>query len=227
MATVLVFDLDDTLYAEREFAVSGFRAIERWAGDEFGEGDGLAQEMTRLLDEGHLGTLFGIALKARHPEHTAEQLARAIEIYRDHAPEIALFEDAAWALARYAAQGPLGLITDGTHGMQRRKVEALGIAPRFTEMVFTGALGGRAFHKPHPASYERIEAALGSQGDRFVYVGDNPSKDFITPNVRGWVSVMVHRPEHARIHAAAETAQGGAPHHTIASLRELPQVLGT
>jgi putative hydrolase of the HAD superfamily len=225
MATVLVFDLDDTLYPERDFAISGFRAIERWIGEELGLSPGIATGMTRLLDEGHLGTVFPIALQAHHPGHTPEQLARAVEIYREHAPDIELFEDARWALAHYAAKGPLGLITDGTHGMQRRKVEALGVAPHFKEMVFTGALGGKAFHKPHPLSYERIEAAMATPDARFVYVGDNPSKDFVTPNARGWRSIMVHRPGHARIHAKAEVAEGGAPQHTIQSLRELPSVL--
>lgn len=226
MPTVLVFDLDDTLYAERDFAISGFRAIERWAHAELAPSQGLAEEMTRLLDDGHLGGLFQIVMKERHPEHTPEQFARALEIYREHAPEIALFEDARWALEHYAGQGPLGLITDGTHRMQRGKVEALGIAPFFKELVFTGALGGREFHKPHPLSYERIEAALGAPDARFVYVGDNPSKDFVTPNTRGWTSVMVHRPGHARIHSKVETAPGGEPQHTIESLRELPRVLG-
>ncbi len=227
MSTVLVFDLDDTLYPERDFALSGFKAAERWASAELGLAPGLAREMTRLLDEGHLGTLFPIALKAHHPEHTPEQLAKFVAIYRDHDPDIALFKDAHWALARYAGKARLGLITDGTHGMQRRKVEALGIAPHFGEMVFTGGLGkGREFHKPHPLSYERIEAALGEGATRFVYVGDNPAKDFVVPNARGWISVMVHRPEHARIHTKAEVAAGGAPQHTIASLQELPDVLG-
>lgn len=226
MSTVVVFDLDDTLYPERDFALSGFRAAEAWAQAELGLAPGLAREMTRLLDQGHLGTLFPIALKAHHPEHTPEDLARVVSIYRDHAPQIALFPDAAWALAHYGARGPLGLITDGTHRMQARKVEALGIAPRFKEIVFTGALGGRDFHKPHPLSYQKIEAALGAEATRFVYVGDNPAKDFVVPNARGWVSVMVQRPEQARIHAKAAVAPDGAPQHTVESLHQLPSVLG-
>ena len=109
---------------------------------------------------------------------------------------------------------------------QARKVAALGIAPHFREIVYTDALGGRTFSKPHPRSYELVEAALGAAGDRLIYVGDNPSKDFIVPNARGWTSVMVHRPEHRRIHVGAQVAAGGAPQHTIASLTELPAVLG-
>lgn len=222
---ILVFDLDDTLYPERAFAVSGFQAAGRWAEVTLGI-DGLAGDMTRLLDEGRLGQLFGMALAARLPGHTPEHLAALIEAYRDHEPELALFEDAAWALGHFAGRGKLGLITDGTHRVQARKVAALGIAARFQHIVYTDALGGRAFSKPHPRSYELIEQALGAEGGHFVYVGDNPAKDFVVPNARGWTSVMIIRPGHTRIHARAEVAAGGAPQHTIAALTELPALLG-
>jgi putative hydrolase of the HAD superfamily len=222
---VLVFDLDDTLYPERQFALSGFEAAGRWAAAELGL-EGLAADMTRLLDDGHLGQLFRMALAEKMPEHSPEHLAALLEAYRDHEPELALFEDAGWALSHFAGQARLGLITDGTHRVQAKKVAALGIAPHFREIVFTDALGGRAYSKPHPKSYELVEAALAEEGHRLVYIGDNPAKDFIVPNARGWTSIMVHRPEHRRIHAGAQVAAGGAPHHTIASLTELPAVLG-
>lgn len=226
MRHVLVFDLDDTLYPERQFALGGFAASARWAEAALGVAPGLAEEMVRLLDSGHLGTLFPAVLKARAPAHTPEHLAAFVAAYRDHEPEIALFDDAAWALQHYAAQGPLGLITDGTHGVQARKVSALGIGRHFREIVYTNALGGRQYHKPHPLAYEKVEAALGASGLRLVYVGDNPSKDFVVPNARGWLTIMVERPEHARIHADAKVAAGGAPQTTIRSLAELPRVLG-
>lgn len=222
---VLVFDLDDTLYPERQFAVSGFEAAGRWAAAELGI-EGLAADMTRLLDAGHLGQLFGLALSARLPDHRPEHIAGLVEAYRNHDPVLDLFEDAGWALDHFAPQAKLALITDGTHSVQAKKVAALGIAPRFQEIVYTHALGGRAFSKPHPQSYERVERSLGAGASRLVYVGDNPSKDFVVPNARGWTSVMVHRPEHRRIHADAKVVDGGAPQHTVASLAELPAVLG-
>jgi putative hydrolase of the HAD superfamily len=222
---VLVFDLDDTLYPERQFALSGFAAAGRWAEAELGVA-GLAADMTRLLDQGHLGQLFRIALAERLPNHGPEHLTGLLEAYRDHEPELALFDDASWALAHFGARAKLGLITDGTHRVQAKKVAALGIAAHFQEIVFTDALGGRSFSKPHPKSYEMVEQALASEGRRLVYVGDNPAKDFVVPNARGWTSVMVHRPDTDRIHAGAQAAAGGAPHHTIASLTELPALLG-
>jgi putative hydrolase of the HAD superfamily len=222
---ILVFDLDDTLYAERQFALSGFRAAERWACAELGLPAGLAEEMTRLLDQGHLGRLFGMALAARLPDHRPEHLEALVAAYRDHEPELSLFADAQWALEHFQPLGPLALITDGTASVQARKVAALGIAPFFQQTVLTGSLGGRAFHKPHPQSYQMVEEALASAGDRLIYVGDNPSKDFIVPNARGWVSVMVERPGAQVIHGGATVAVGGAPRHTIASLADLPAVL--
>jgi putative hydrolase of the HAD superfamily len=221
---VLVFDLDDTLYPERQFALSGFAAAGSWAEAELGIA-GLAADMTRLLDGGHLGELFRIALAERLPEHRPEHLAGLLEAYRNHEPALALFDDAGWALGHFAARAKLGLITDGTHHLQAKKVAALGIAPRFQEIVYTHALGGRAFSKPHPRSYEMIEQALAAEGSRLVYIGDNPSKDFIVPNARGWTSIMVERPQARRIHAGARVAAGGAPQHTIASLTELPGLL--
>ena len=188
----VIFDLDDTLYAEREFAYSGFRAVGRWANERWGT-EGIADDMTRMLDDGHLGPLFKMSFERHRPDHTEEEFAELREVYRTHDPEISLFEDAEWALEHFAGQGPIGLITDGTTAMQATKVRALGIGDHFGDIVYTHEGGGRAFHKPHPWSYERMEAAIGREGDRFVYVGDNAKKDFITPNC-AWMAERAGAP---------------------------------
>lgn len=219
---IIVFDLDDTLYSERDFAISGFKACERWLEHTFGVG-GVVAEMTRLLDDGHMRQLFVDVLKDRVPDATDAHLEAFIDVYRLHEPDIALYPDAAWALDHFGRDGPLGLITDGQHVVQSSKVRALDIEHHFEHIVYTGALGGRAFAKPHPLSYEQMEAAIGVPGRRFVYVGDNPAKDFVTPNARGWISVQVHRP--MRIHARAQTAAGGAAQHELHNLEQLPGLL--
>ena len=226
-ATHLVFDLDDTLYPERSHAVGGFRAAGEWARSALGI-EGLEDDLTRHLDDGRLGQSFVLALAARRPGYSPDELQSLIRAWREHVPSLALFPDAARLLERLDGR-PLGLITDGSAQIQRGKVAALAIARHFHTIVYTGALGpDRAFHKPHPKSYLMMEAALGQPGDRFVYVGDNPSKDCVTPNARGWTSVMIVRPEHAghRIHKAASVAVGGAPHLKIESLDELAPRLG-
>lgn len=225
---LVVFDLDDTLYAERDFALSGFRAVAAHVEERRGIA-GLDRRMTELLDAGHLGTLFGIALAEVVPGHTKDELDALLAVYRGHAPQIALFEDAARALARFSASGPLGLITDGTARMQHAKIDALGIRDTFHHIIATDDLGGRSFSKPHPLSFEQMEAALRAHdaSARLVYVGDNPSKDFIAPNARDWLTVQVLRDASAptRIHAKAVAPPGGEPHAIIASLDELDAVL--
>jgi len=219
----IVFDLDDTLYPERQFALSGFRAAGAWAREQYGV-EGLAEEMADLLDSGHLGAVFKISLGRANPDYSEAELAQFIESYRNHTPEIQLYEDAGPALGFAATLGPIGLITDGTHRVQRSKVQALGIAPHFSEIIYTNELGGREFHKPHPRAFELMEARLGGDGVQLVYVGDNPSKDFVTPNARGWRSVQIERDQ--RIHHNAPVADGGAPHDLVHSLGELVSLLG-
>lgn len=219
----VIFDLDDTLYPERQHAHSGFRAAGQHARQAWGI-EGLADEMIRRLDEGHLGQVFPMSIAALMPEHDDHHIAEIREAYRDHAPEIELFDDGRWALEHFGARGTLGLITDGNAAVQARKIEALAIAHHFDEIVLTGGLGApREFHKPHPRSYEIIEQRIGHPGDHYVYIGDNPAKDFITPNARGWTSVQVMRER--TIHDQHAVAEGGAPHHRIDTLRQLPAIL--
>lgn len=219
----VIFDLDDTLYPESSFALSGFRAAGAWADRVFGV-EGMTAEMERLFAEGHLGPLFKKALAKHVPDHGDEHLEQLVDVYRSHDPAIELYDDARWALVHYAAQAPIGLITDGTAEMQAGKVRALAIEHHFKKVILTDALGGREFRKPNPLSFEHMERDLGAPGVTFVYVGDNPAKDFVVPNARGWVSIQVRKP--GGIHDPDKVAEGGAPQHTITSLEELPAVLG-
>ena len=218
----VVFDLDDTLYAERDFAISGFHAASTWAQARFGTPD-IASEMTELLDSGHLGKLFQLSLGKHAPGHSEDDLSAFIDEYRSHLPALQMFPDAVGALEHAAQFGPLGLITDGTEWVQRNKVKALGIEPRFTHLIYTSSLGGRAFHKPHPRAYELMEAALGHHNAHFVYVGDNPAKDFVVPNARGWTTVQVVRP--SGIHDHTAIAPGGEPGHQIDDLSQLAALI--
>lgn len=220
----VVFDLDDTLYPERQFALCGFRACGVWAKEQFGV-DGVGEEMTRLLDAGMLGKLFTTILQTHIPDHRLEHLHALRDVYRGATAELSLFDDAHWALEHYAGKSPLGLITDGTHTVQRKKVAALALEPRFHEIVYTDALGDeRAYFKPHPMAFERVAKAIGEPGDRFVYIGDNPVKDFVAPNAMGWTTVQIVRD--GGIHDATKVIDGGAAQHRITSLTALPDILG-
>ncbi len=228
MTLRLVFDLDDTLYPERQYALGGFAAVGDWAERELGA-HGIASRLTQLLDQGHLGAAFKIALAEQVPDLKDHHLHRALAAYADHTPALSLFDDAAEALA-YWADRPLGLITDGNPKTQAAKVAGLNLSPRFAKIVLTGALAPKGeMHKPHRRAYEIIEATQRSAAhDHFIYIGDNPAKDFVAPNAMGWTTVLIDRPASraTRIHKLTAPPEGGEPQHTIESLVELERLLG-
>ena len=224
----LIFDLDDTLYPERDYAIGGFRAAAAWAEQTLGVPVSV-ERMLAALDAGQLGQLFGTVLAEAKPGHSAEDLKGFVRAYGQHVPRLALFADAAAALDHWQPRAKLGLITDGHAATQHAKIAALALEPRFVEIIATGALGpDRTYHKPHPKSFEMMQAALAVSGDRLVYIGDNLAKDFLAPNALGWTTVWIDRPSHRaqRIHKHREAAPGGAPHHVVHDLRDLAKVLG-
>jgi putative hydrolase of the HAD superfamily len=219
MATpmLIVFDLDDTLYLERDFVRSGFAAADAWLHRQAGV-PGLSEACRILFDAGLRTHLFDEALDRLGVAPDPTLVAQLVEIYRTHEPSIALAADAARYLAGRDGSIPTALITDGPTATQQAKVRALGLDQRLDFIVCTGSLGpGRG--KPHPHAFERVEAWAASYGLTFVYVADNPLKDFVAPRSRGWWTVQIERPE--RVHHVEAPDAAHEAHARIASLDEL------
>jgi putative hydrolase of the HAD superfamily len=85
------------------------------------------------------------------------------------------------------------LLTDGSPKSQWAKIEALGIKDIFESVVVTGEWGSE-FSKPHVRGYRHLEAEFGPHETRFLYVADNPAKDFFAPRDLGWSAIRVKRP---------------------------------
>lgn len=217
LVDVVVFDLDDTLYLERDYVRSGFRAVDAWLAS---RGIlGFFGEAWANFENGLRGKAFDRALEALGVTVDSAYIAQLVNVYRSHDPTLTLLDDATWALDRLRAAGHrLALLTDGYLEMQQRKVQALSLAPRMDAVVYSDALG-RAHWKPSPAAYEAVLNALGCAGERCVYVGDNPRKDIVSPRALGWTTVRVIRD--GGEHSATADDPLSPPQHTVRSLREL------
>lgn len=212
-----VFDLDDTLYLERDFVRSGFAAADRWLVQHNGTA-GLADMCRSLFEMGRRGDIFDEALVRLGGTADAALARRLVEVYRGHEPDITLTEDAARYLYARTGGNPSALITDGPAATQQAKVRALGIEQHFGCILCTGALGpGRG--KPHPEAFERVEAWARPYRQPLVYVADNPLKDFVTPRSRGWLTIQVERPE--RVHRVVAPDGAHEAHARIDSLDQL------
>src|SRR5205807_1228176 len=99
---VVVLDIDDTLYLERDYARSGFRAVEVAAAI-----PGFADVAWQLFLDGVRGDTFDRALRALDQVPEPGRVAELVTIYRAHEPTIELARDAAAFLAAARAGGRL------------------------------------------------------------------------------------------------------------------------
>jgi putative hydrolase of the HAD superfamily len=188
--TLVVFDLDDTLYLEADFVRSGFAAVEATLRVE-----GLAATAWLLHESGQRGTVLTEALLRHDREPTTEEVRRAVAVYRCHTPRIGLAPDADTALRVFASDPSveLALLTDGDAVTQRNKIEALGLADRIGRIMITDELGpDRTYWKPHPEAFRLLQGGV-RPCSTCVYIADNPRKDFDAPVQLGWHTVRLRR----------------------------------
>jgi putative hydrolase of the HAD superfamily len=191
MRHLAVFDIDDTLYLERDYVRSGFTAAGAWARTELGVAD-FGDRAWAAFEAGVRGRIFDEVLDACGVRDDASVVPRLVDVYRSHAPAIELLDDVSTWLAARPVDVAMAVVTDGPRASQLAKAAALGLEGWADPVVITEDLGpGRA--KPHPAAFACVEAATGLAGAACAYVADNPAKDFAGPRTRGWRTVRVRR----------------------------------
>ena len=216
----IVFDVDDTLYLERDYVRSGFAAVgaearSRWGVDDF------AERAWLLFESGARGDIFDRVLVESGISPSPEAITALVARYREHPPAIRLLDDARACLERLHGRLALACLTDGPLSCQRAKVVALGLERWLSPVILTAELG-TGLGKPHPEGFRRIEAVTGESGATCAYVADNPLKDFAGPRLLGWRTVRIRRP--GGLHA--ELASADDVDEEIESLGELGQRLG-
>jgi putative hydrolase of the HAD superfamily len=199
---VLVFDMDDTLYPERDYVHSGLRAAGALAERELGVAN-LATEAIALFESGRRGDLFQQALRRLGRQVDETTIGALVAAYRNHRPTLHFFPDVEEVLRQFRRSGAtLAVITDGHLPPQKLKADALRLPMLFNPVVFTEELG-REHWKPSQRAFALIEQVCRAVPSKCVYVADNPRKDFMAPRARGWTTVRVRRPatEHAHVEA--------------------------
>lgn len=182
---VIVFDLDDTLYKEIDYLKSAYHEIADWFRDHYGI-YGLWGEMLRYY--GEKKDVFQEIIDFYKRPVDKEFL---LEMYRAHQPDIQLDDDTRFALDDLKNNGgyEIAIITDGRSLTQRNKAKALGLDQYLgdeTDMLVSEEHG---HEKPDGYAYEMIEAFFPKR--EYVYVGDNPEKDFLAPNHMGWNTICL------------------------------------
>ncbi|MCA9975230.1 MAG: HAD family hydrolase [Anaerolineales bacterium] len=219
----IIFDMDDTLYPERSYVLSGFRAVAAWAEAQWQipavEG---YERFVDIFNAGIRGDVFNRWLAAYQIVSLEEVVLQMVKVYRDHDPEISLFPQVRQSLTLFRQRYRLGLISDGYLHVQQRKLAALQVASWFDTIVFSDEWGREAW-KPAAHPYEEALRQLDIAAEEAVYVADNPKKDFLGARQVGMWAVWLCQPEGEYTHLQPSSRQH-EPHITLQSWGELGQL---
>lgn len=176
MIAAVLFDLDDTLYDQRQYLDGAWRAVAARAALDGVDRDRFETVLRELSAAGSdRGRIIDRALA--QVGETAVPVPALVAAFRAHAPaRLDPYPGVLDALDELHTRVPLGLISDGDPVIQRTKLGALGLARFFTSVVFSDELG-RAHRKPDPLPFRVALTRLGVDAGDTVYVGDRPRKD--------------------------------------------------
>jgi len=219
----VIFDLDDTLYPERDYVLSGLEAVAAWAEVNLGipREEGLA-ELWRLFEDGVRGHIFDGWLESRDLESNG-WIRQMVQVYREHNPSIEPYSGVPELLQRLRSSYCLGLVSDGYVEVQRKKLASLKLTPLFHVLVFSDEWGEEAW-KPDRRPFETVLERLGTKGLEAVYVADNPNKDFIGARQLSMWTVRIRRPEGLYSHVEPPSTEH-APDAEIETLDRLEATL--
>lgn len=191
---VIVFDLDDTLYLERDYVLSGLNAAGAW-GDRLLGTRGLGAAMQARFRAGARTRIFDESLTELGMAADPALIARMLTVYRQHRPEISLAPDSEAFLSADHPRTGFAVITDGFLDAQKRKIRALDLYRRGIHFGVCTDRWGREGWKPNPIAFRHVQDRFNVPGKLCAYVADNPTKDFHAPHVLGWDTVRIARPE--------------------------------
>ncbi|MCU1577686.1 MAG: hydrolase [Leifsonia sp.] len=236
---VVLFDLDDTLFAHRAAVARGIEAHMRVVGHPFGTMDtASAVAFWHELEERHYH-----AYLAGELDFEGQRRARARDFAARHG--LSLDDDAAGAwFASYfehyidawtlhqdtlptldALQAAIpgvrfGIITNGDLAFQLRKIERVGLADRMEHVIASGAVG---HVKPEAEIFLHACAVFGVAPDEAAYVGDRLVTDAGGAARAGLTGVWLNRS--GAQFSPADPGIRDARILEVSSLAELPALL--
>ena len=186
----MIFDLDDTLYDESTFVLSGFRKVAKGVSSLTGmDPVKILEELEHNFATMPRGNIFDESF-ANLGCGSRSLVREAISIYRAHKPSLELLPGVREVLTELSSRSPIYLVTDGNKLVQSRKIDALGIEKYFARVFITHRFGLSAA-KPSLLCFDKIRLLAAADWEELIYVGDDPSKDFVSLNSKGSTTVRV------------------------------------
>ena len=187
---IIVFDLDEVLYDEKTYVISGFRAV-----SEFLEKDEaipkkiIFEYLKRRLKNGRERIFNDLLDNFRI--YSQKNLEKCISVYRTHTPKIKLYSDAKDCLKRLKNY-PLYIVTDGNKIVQKNKIKALNLENHVKKTILTSNYGLEN-SKPSTFCFQKICDMEKTSPTNLVYIGDDPHKDFVGLKREGFKTIRLFK----------------------------------
>lgn len=179
----VIFDLDDTLYSEKEYVRSGYQKI----AEILPEVENAAEKLWTLFEAKKSAIDELLKMENIQSEEVKQACLRA---YRYQIPDIHLYEGVAEMMKAFKNKGlKLGIITDGRPEGQRAKLQVLGLEKIVDYIIVTDEFGGPRYRKPNSIAFQRMKELLCVEYNQMCYIGDNIKKDFVAPERLGMRSI--------------------------------------
>lgn len=178
----LIFDVDDTLYIEKDYIRSGFTLLCKVL-----KAKGVEADVDSFVACFSTNASEAIEKYLKSLRCYTEALHKELlQLHREHIPNIQPFPNVEPLLQKLKAMGiPLGIISDGTALAQNNKLIGLGLKHYFDYIVFSDALGGAHCRKPCDVSFRYIQKQMQIPFENMLYIGDNCDRDFYPVNHLG------------------------------------------
>lgn len=187
----ICIDLDDTLYNEVDYVVSGYKIIEEWF------------DKTQKIKINYKHTYRDIINNSKN--HIQVFLKKnnledkffkpCLNIIRSHKPCIKLnIKNEKKLINLKNTFHNLILITNGRSSSQRGKIKSLKISKFFNDVFISDEIG---IKKPDLKLYEKIKKKYIDHN--MLFIGDNIDVDLITPINKGLKTVLIKNTK-KRIH---------------------------
>ena len=185
----LVFDLDDTLYPERKYVESGFKAVAKAiAGQSGGKPANYFDFMITALEQNGRGRIFDDLLEQFSLPAEKFPIETLVNLYRQHEPLIELYPGVEEMLRRLRKNYRLAIVTDGTAIMQRRKITALALCTMVDEVIYCWEL---AAPKPSPDGFQAAMQQLAVTPADTIIIGDRPDHDLAAAFAIGCLAIRI------------------------------------
>ncbi|MBX0302888.1 HAD family hydrolase [Haloarcula salinisoli] len=193
----MCFDLDGTLFDDRQYARAGLenaaRELLRRTGVDLTE-----ELIEAYFSDGHRKATFDVVLSSAGLAD--DHVPALVNAYHDTEGPLVPYPDAAGTLDSLGDTYDIGVITGGANG--RGKLSRLALDDYVDELIVTA---DREDSKRDPDPFVELADRFGVAHGSVVVVGDRPPLDFPQPNRLGMTTIRLRRG-----HYATATASGDA-----------------